>query len=61
MPTSSRDNGLRSAAYWRERAEETRVLGEGMHDPTARALLEDIAHKYDLMAERAELVERQAP
>jgi hypothetical protein len=54
------DNGLKTAAYWRERAEEARVLAEGMNDPTARATMEDIAHKYDVMAELAERREPQA-
>lgn len=47
------DDGLKTAACWTERAEEARTQAERMRDPMARALMEDIAHKYDLLAEQA--------
>ncbi len=28
-------------------------MAEQMHDPVAKALMQDIAHKYELMAQRA--------
>jgi hypothetical protein len=42
---------VRTAAYWRQRADEARAMAYEMFDPTAKATMEDIAHKYDFMAE----------
>lgn len=47
------DDGLRTAAWWTVLADEARALAAAMRDPTARALMEDIARKYGLMAERS--------
>ena len=50
VPTGS----LRTAAYWRERAEEALNVAEQMRDVATRAIVLDIAAKYDEMAQRAE-------
>jgi len=47
------NDGLRTSAYWKDRADEARAMADGMRDVTAKALMEDIAHKYELLAERA--------
>jgi hypothetical protein len=52
-PPASQDESLRQASYWRDRAEEARTMGEGMRDPVSKAVMMDIAEKYDLMARRA--------
>jgi hypothetical protein len=44
------------AAYWRERAEESRAQAEQMRDPTAKRTLLAIAQNYDQLAEQAERV-----
>jgi hypothetical protein len=49
-----RDDGLRTAAYWRERAEEARTMADDMTDKVAKATMRDIAGKYDTMAERTQ-------
>jgi hypothetical protein len=43
-----------TAAQWRERAEETRVLAEGMVSEEARRDMLEIARQYDKLAEHAE-------
>jgi hypothetical protein len=44
----------RTAQYWLDKAEEARTRAAGMHDPSARDTMLDIAAKYDVMAQRAE-------
>ena len=51
------DSGLHGAKYWRDKAEEARAMAGEMRDPVAKALMTDIARKYDLMAERAAMRE----
>jgi hypothetical protein len=55
-PTS--DNGPYTARYWRDRAEEARLMAEGMRHPPARKVMQDVAHSYDQMAELAERNDR---
>jgi hypothetical protein len=43
-----------TAAQWRERAEETRVLAERMVSQEARQDMLEIARQYDKLAEHAE-------
>jgi hypothetical protein len=43
----------RNAAYWLMKAEEARTRAAGMHDPSAKETMLDIAASYDLMAQRA--------
>jgi hypothetical protein len=53
-PSMAEDHdGLRSSAYWRQCAEEARMMADEMRDPTARNTMLDIARMYDEMAERA--------
>jgi len=47
------ESGLRSAKYWRDKAEEARAMASQLHHPAARAVMADIALKYERMAERA--------
>jgi hypothetical protein len=47
------DGGLRTAAYWHERAEKARALSEQMKDRDARATMEKIATMYEAMAKTA--------
>jgi hypothetical protein len=42
------------ARYWRDRAEESRAMADGMRDPEARRVMLNIAASYDWMAELAE-------
>lgn len=46
-------DGLQTAGYWRERAEEAQGMAEGMVDLRAKATMQDIADKYMLIAELA--------
>jgi hypothetical protein len=45
---------LNDPNYWRDRAEELRVLAEHLKDPDAKAMILRCARDYDLLAERAE-------
>jgi hypothetical protein len=47
------EDGLRSSGYWQQRSHEALAMAEQMADPVAKALMQDIAHKYELMAQRA--------
>lgn len=40
--------------YWRDRAEELRVIAEGLKEPNARDMILACARDYDLLAERAQ-------
>ena len=55
---SDSEEGLRSARYWRERAEEARAMAEQMLDRVARETMLEIARRYDIMAKLA--AEREA-
>jgi len=44
--------GLQDPENWQKRAEEARELADATDDVTAKASLVDIAHNYQLMAER---------
>jgi hypothetical protein len=50
---TSKDDGLRTSRYWRERAEEARVRASEMHNHDAELAMLSIAATYDRMAERA--------
>jgi hypothetical protein len=50
---------VENVEYWRGRAEETRVLAEGMKDDTAREIMLGAARDYDRMADRAEELRRR--
>ena len=45
--------GAQTAAYWRELAKEARAKGEAMRDPAAKAIMLEVAQKYELLAELA--------
>lgn len=53
MRENVHDDGMQTAGYWRERAEEVLGMAEGMVDLRAKAAMEDIADKYMFMAELA--------
>ena len=55
------DDGLRTAAYWRDRAEEARAMADEMKDTVAKATMREIARKYETMADRAEKREGKNP
>jgi len=42
-------------AYWRARAEESRVMADDMDDPEARRLMLDVAEGYDKIAKQIEV------
>lgn len=48
-------SGRRSAKYWRDKAEEARVLAAQMSERGGKATMEKIALLYDEMAAGAEL------
>jgi len=48
-----KEDGLRSAAYWEQRAEEARTLAGQMTDRDARTTMQKIATMYDAMAKIA--------
>jgi hypothetical protein len=45
-----------TAAYWRQRAEETRVKGEAMRHPGSREIMFDLANDFEKLARRVELI-----
>jgi hypothetical protein len=45
---------LNDPGYWRDRAEELRVLAEHLKEPGPREMILGCARDYDLLAERAE-------
>jgi len=49
---TSTDHGLRSSAYWRERAEKTRAKAGEIPCGDAQSALLDIAAMYGRVAER---------
>jgi hypothetical protein len=49
-----RPNALSNFARWSARSEEVRIMAEGMHDPTARAMMLRLSADYGRLAERAE-------
>jgi hypothetical protein len=43
-----------NAAYWRQRAQETRSLAQGMGDAKVRRVMRKLAGTYDWIAEWAD-------
>jgi hypothetical protein len=43
-----------NAAYWRQRAQETRSLAQGMGDAKVRCVMRKLAGTYDWIAECAD-------
>jgi len=46
--------------HWRERAEETRILADHIHDSEAKRIMLDIAERYERMAKRYERMAKRA-
>jgi hypothetical protein len=46
--------------HWRERAEETRILADQIHDSEAKRIMLDIAERYERMAKRYERMAKRA-
>jgi hypothetical protein len=46
--------GLNDAKHWRDRAAEMRVLAAEMQNTRTAMLMNDLAHDYDKLADRAE-------
>ncbi|SEP24112.1 hypothetical protein SAMN02990966_04629 [Rhodospirillales bacterium URHD0017] len=61
MERATSNDGQFTPAYWRERAEEARVLAEEMKDRDTRAMMTMIAETYERMATLAELREDREP
>ena len=53
MTGDESDHTLKSAAYWKERADEARTKSEGMSDGFAHNMMLEIAVMYDRLAKRA--------
>jgi hypothetical protein len=53
-------NRMRTAEYWRSKAEEARTRAEGMKTADAQAAMLAIAASYEAMAERAAKREARA-
>jgi hypothetical protein len=51
---------VKTPSYWRERAEEARVIAARMRDPDAKRSMEQVASGYDALADRAEATGWQA-
>ena len=47
-----------SAAYWRERAEEVRLMAASIRDPTSKRIMADIVASYDQLAELTDRMRR---
>jgi hypothetical protein len=45
---------LNDPHYWRDRAEEIRVIADRLRDPEARAMMFGCVEGYELLADRAE-------
>ena len=45
---------LTNPEYWRDRAEEVRVIAERMRDSENKRMMQNIVIGYELLAERAE-------
>jgi hypothetical protein len=45
---------LTNPQYWRDRAEEVRVIAERMRDSENKRMMQNIVIGYELLAERAE-------
>ena len=58
-PEERDEDGLRSAAFWRMKAEEARALAESMSDPEATATIVSIAAMYESMANRTDAREKR--
>ena len=54
-----RDTDLIAADYWRNCAADARAMADEQSDPTAKAILDAIAHKYDVLAEQAARIRTQ--
>jgi hypothetical protein len=47
-------DSMKDGTHWQERAKEARMTAETCDHPDERRMMLDIAHSYDLLAERAE-------
>lgn len=52
-------DGLRTAAFWREKADEAHALSDEVTGHDARAAMRSVAKTYEVMARRAEAREKQ--
>jgi len=48
------DARVKDAAYWRERAKETRTIADTIREPNTKHIMDGIAASYDKLAEQAE-------
>jgi Fe-S cluster assembly scaffold protein SufB len=46
-------DGLRTADFWRDKAEQVRNLANELTEPTAKRTMEGVAAMYESMAKRA--------
>jgi hypothetical protein len=46
-----RRDGLRTAQYWRDRAEEARARAEELRDHDAEAAMQEVSRMYDRLAD----------
>jgi hypothetical protein len=55
------DARVKDAAYWRERAKETRTITDTIREPNTKRIMDEIAASYDKLAEQAERLAQRNP
>jgi len=53
-------SNLDDARYWRQHAENSRMLADQLTNPEAKRMMRDVVETYEHLARRAEAREREA-